>query len=224
MADYWVNPDLTAITVMIWFIVMGMMLVQFLRLTKRATRIMGGLACACIIARIVLNYAHLGIYTSLQSLDIPWFYVVFLFVILVSVCLGVYIQNEFGAKLFRGRITKVALITLVTTIGVMVLMRSLNPLELSASVSSSIHSFNILASIFIPLSAALLFRSRVAYRLTRPLAVKFVLILLALVPLTLVFETCDILTMIVFLSPYIIALVASAPTLVRRMVEDLRWF
>lgn len=224
MADYWVNPDLTAITVMIWFIVMGMMLVQFLRLTKRATRIMGGLACACIIARIVLNYAHLGIYTSLQSLDIPWFYVVFLFVILVSVCLGAYIQNEFGAGLYRGQRVKIALIALMTMIGIMALMRNLKTLELSAFVSSSIHSFNILASIFFSLSAAVLFRSRVAYRLTRPLVVKFVLILLELVPLTLVFETFDILTMIVFLSPYIIALVASAPTLARRMVEDLGWF
>lgn len=224
LAGHWILTNLTTVTVTVWFTVMGMMLTQVMKPPKRVTRMMGGLAGACIIARIVLNYVHLGICASLGSLDIPWFYVVFLFVILISVCLGAYIQNEFGAGLYRGRKVKIALITLITMIGIMALIRSLKTLELSAFASSSIYSFNILASIFIPLSAAVLFRSRIAYQLTRPLVVKFVLLLLALVPLTLVFETCDILTMIVFLSPYIIALAASAPTLVHRMVEDLEWF
>ncbi len=224
LAGYWIQSNPTTITVTIWFTVMGMMLAQLLRPSKRVTRIMGCLALACIIVCIALNYIHFGIHTSLQSVNIPWFHVVFLFVILLSVCLGAYIQNEFGAGLYRGRRVKIALITLVAMIGIMALIRSLKTLELSAFARSSICSFNILALIFIPLSAAVLFRSRVAYRLTRPLVVKFVLLLLALVPLALVFETCDILTMIVFLSPYIIALAASAPTLVRRMVEDLEWF
>lgn len=221
MANYWINPDLTAIMVMTWFIVMGMMLTQLLQPSKRVTRMMGGLAGACIIVRIVLNYVHLGIYTSLQSLNIPWFYVVFLFVFLISVCLGAYIQNEFGAGLYRGRTVKVALIALVTMIVIMALIRSLKTLELSVFVSSSIYSFNILASIFIPLSVAVLFRSRVAYRMTRPLAVRFVLAALALV---LAFETYDTAMWIVSASPFIIALVVFAPTLVRRMVEDLKWF
>ena len=221
MAGYWINPDLTAISVMIWFTVMGMMLTQLLRPSKKATRIMGGLAGACIMARIVLNYVHLGINTSLQSLDIPWFYVVFLFVFLISVCLGAYIQNEFGAELYRGRIVKIALIVLMTMIGIMALMRSLKTLGLNAFVRSSICSFNILASIFIPLSAAVLFRSRAAYLLTRPLVVKFVLVALALV---LAFETYGTSMWIVSASPFIIALVASAPTIVRRMVKDMKWF
>ena len=224
LVGYWMQPNLTSITATVWFTVMGMMLAQLLRPSKRVTRIMGGLALACIIVRIALNYIHLGIHSSLQSMNIPWFYVVFLFVILLSVCLGAYIQNEFGAGLYRGRRVKIALITLVTMIGIIALIRCLKTLELSAFVSSSILSFNILASIFIPLSAAVLFRSRVAYRLTRPLVVKFVLLLLALVPLAIVFETCDILTMIVFLSPYIIVLAASALTLVHRMMKDLEWF
>lgn len=230
LAGYWIQPNLTTITATVWFTVMGMMLTQFLHPSKRVTRIMGGLACVGIAARIIFNYIHLGIFTFLQSVNIPWFYVVFLFVILVSVCLGAYIQNEFGAGFYRGRTVKGALISLITMIGLIMLIGSLSitsykgQSELSAFASSSIHSFNILASIFIPLSAAVLFRSRAAYRMTRPLVVKFVLLLLALVPLTLVFETCDILTMIVFLSPYIIALAASAPTLVRRMVKDLEWF
>ena len=220
MAGYWINPDLTAISVMTWFIVMGMMLAQLLRPSKRVTRIMGGLAGACIIARIVLNYVHLGIYSSLQSLDIPWFYVVILFVFLISVSLGAYIQNEFGAVLYRGRIVKVALIVLMTMIGIMALMRSLKTLELSAFVRSSICSFNILASIFIPFSIAVLFRSRAAYRLTRPLVVKFVLVALTL---ALVFETYGTSMWIVSASPFVIALVAFAPTLVRRMVNDMKW-
>lgn len=224
LADYWLQPNLTCIAVITWFIVMGMMLAQIMKPSKRVTRIMGGLAGTFIIARIALNYVHLGIFTLRQSMDIPWLYAVILFVILISVCLGAYIQNEFGDGLYRGRTVKVALIALVTMIGMIALMRSLKALELSAFVSSSIHSFNILASIFIPLSAAVMFKSRVAYRLTRHLVVKFVLLLMALVPLTFVFGTCDILTMIVFLSPYIIALAASAPTLARRMVEDLKWF
>ena len=220
MAGYWINPDLTAISVMTWFIVMGMMLAQLLRPSKRVTRIMGGLAGACIIARIVLNYVHLGIYSSLQSLDIPWFYVVILFVFLTSVCFGAYIQNEFGAVLYRGRIVKVALIVLMTMIGIMALMRSLKTLELSAFACSSICSFNILASIFIPFSIAVLFRSRAAYRITRPLVVKFVLVALAL---ALAYETYGTSMWIVSVSPIVIALVAFAPTLVQRMVNDMKW-
>lgn len=219
MTGYWVQPNLTIIAVTTWFIVMGMMLTQLLRPSKRATRIMGGLAGACIITRIVLYYVHLGIYSSLQSLDIPWFYVVFLFVFLISVCLGAYIQNELGTGLYRGRIVKVALIVLMTMIGIMALMRSLKTLELSAFAHSSICSFNILASIFIPLSVAVLFRSRAAYRLTRPLEVKFVLVALAL---ALAFETYGTSMWIVSVSTFVIALVAFASTIVRRIVEDMK--
>lgn len=110
MDGYWIHPDLTAITVMIWFTVMGMMLTQLLRPSKRVTRILGGLAGVGIIARIVLEYIHLGVLKFLQPIDISWFYVVFLFVILVSVCLGAYIQNEFGARLYQERQVKGALI------------------------------------------------------------------------------------------------------------------
>ncbi len=220
MTGYWVQPNLTIIAVTTWFIVMGMMLTQLLRPSKRVTRIMGGLAGIGIIARIVLNYVHFGIYASLQSLDIPWFYVVFLFVFLISVCLGAYIQNEFGAELYRGRIVKIALIVLMTMIGIMALMRSLKTLELNAFARSSICSFNILASIFIPLSVAVLFRSRAAYRLTRPLVIKFVLVALAL---ALAFETYGTSMWIVSVSTFVIALVAFASSIVRRIVKDLKW-
>lgn len=225
LADYWIQPNLTCIAVITWFIVMGMMLTQILQPSKIVTRILGGLACMGIMARLIFNHIHLGIFTYLQSIEINWFYVVFMFVFLVSVCLGAYIQNELGTRLYQGRTVKVALIALVTMAGMIVLARLLNlTLELGTLARSIIRSFNILALIFIPLSAAVLFRSHAAYRLTRPLVVKFVLTLLALVPLACVFETCDILTWVVFLSPYAIALITSAPTLARRMGEDLEWF
>lgn len=57
--------------------------------------------------------------------------------------------------------------------------------------------------------------------MTRPLAVKFVLAALASV---LAFETYGTSMWIVSASPFFIALVAFAPTIIRRMVEDLKWF
>lgn len=173
MANYWVHPNLTTIAAIVWFTMTGMMLTQLLRPSKRVTRLIGGLAVAAIFARIALNHIHLGIFPLLQPLDIPWFHVVFLFVLLISVGLGAFIQNEFGAGLYRERTVKVTLIALMAVTGIIVLTGRLNITdERDTFVGSAICSLNQLAAIFIPLAAAVLLRSRAAYRLTRPSAVR----------------------------------------------------
>lgn len=74
------------------------------------------------------------------------------------------------------------------------------------------------------LSIAVLARSRTAYRLTRPLVVKIVLFALALIPLLYLSEMRYTLTTLVLLTPYIIALLMLAPTLVRWLVKTLKRF
>ena len=74
------------------------------------------------------------------------------------------------------------------------------------------------------LSIAVLARSRTAYRLTRLLAVKIVLFALALIPLLYLSEMRYTLTTSVLLTPYIIALLMLAPTLVRWLVKALKRF
>ena len=71
---------------------------------------------------------------------------------------------------------------------------------------------------------AVLARSRTAYRLTRPLAVKIVLFALALIPLLYLSEMRYTMTTLVLLTPYIIALLMLAPTLVRWLVKALKRF
>lgn len=74
------------------------------------------------------------------------------------------------------------------------------------------------------LSIVVLARSRTAYRLTRPLSVKIVLFVLALIPLLYLSEMRYTLTTSVLLTPYIIALLMLAPTLVRWLVKALKRF
>ena len=74
------------------------------------------------------------------------------------------------------------------------------------------------------LSIAVLARSRTAYRLTRPLAVKIVLFALALIPLLYLSDMRYTSTTLVLWAPYIIALLMLAPTLVRWLVKALKRF
>lgn len=89
---------------------------------------------------------------------------------------------------------------------------------------STLCLFRELAMLTAGLSIAVLARSRTAYRLTRPLAVKIVLFALALIPLLYLSEMRYTLTTLVLLTPYIIALLMLAPTLVRWLVKALKRF
>lgn len=89
---------------------------------------------------------------------------------------------------------------------------------------STLCLFRELAMLTAGLSIAVLARSRTAYRLTRPLAVKIVLFALALIPLLYLSEMRYTLTTLVLLTPYIIALLMLATTLVRWLVKALKRF
>lgn len=89
---------------------------------------------------------------------------------------------------------------------------------------STLCLFRELAMLTAGLSIAVLARSRTAYRLSRPLAVKIVLFALALIPLLYLSEMRYTLTTSVLLTPYIIALLMLAPTLVRWLVKALKRF
>lgn len=223
---------LSVAALMAWLSVLGMMFAKLACLSKKAGLVAGILACIVGFIYIVFHYAHLGIMTALASVGIYWFHVYVVFLLFVCFCSGMFVQTWIGDGLCRKKVVLVALIVFLAVIGVRALDscsyamfdRVRHEQAFSPLVRSTFCLLRDLSTFAVAFSFAVLARSRAVYLLTRPLAVKLALVALALVPLPSLFNSHDVFLAIVPSTPYLVALLMIAPTLVRRLVKDLRWF
>lgn len=232
LIDDIILPKLFFVALMAWLSVMGMMFARFVRLPPKMGLIAGIAACVVIFIYIVLEYAHLGLRAALGSAGIDWFHVYLGFLCFVCFCFGIYERTWIGDGFCRKKTAWVALIVLLSVIVIrlldscsyMMFDRAEYEQSMSSLLRSSLNLFRDLSTLAVACSMAVLARSRAIYRLTRPLAVKVVLVSLALVPLFHISEMRYTFTALVLSTPYVIAFLMLAPTLVRRLVKDLRWF
>ena len=223
------SPRLSLAALMAWLSVPGMMSAKLARLSKKTGLAAGILACIVIFIYNVFHHAHLGIMTALASVGIDWFHVYFAFLLFVCLCFGIFVQTWIGDGFCREKVALVTLIVILAVIGLDICSYALfgcarHEQAPGPLVRSTLCLFRELSTLAVAFSFAVLARSRAVYLLTRPLAVKFVLVALALVPLPFLFNSHDAFTAIVSSTPYLVALLMIAPTLVRRLVKDLRWF
>lgn len=231
LVDYVISPKLSFVAMMAWVSVLGMMFARFVCLSRKAGLIVGGTTCVGIFIYIVLNYAHLGIRAALGSVGIYWLHVYLGFLCFVCFCFGMYAQTRIGNGLRRKKTAWVALIVLLSVIVIrlldscsyMMFDRAGYEQTMSSSLRSSLSLFRDLSALAVAFSMAVLARSRAIYRLTRPLVAKVVFVALALVPLFLLIEAGDTFVALALSTPYVIAFLMLAPTLVRRLIKDLRW-
>lgn len=226
------SPGLSVAALMAWLSVLGMMFAKVARLSKKTGLVAGIAACIVGFIYIVFHYAHLGIMTALASVGIYWFHVCVVFLLSVCFCFGMFVQTWIGDGFCRKKVVLVTFIVFLSVIGIRVLdscsyamfNRVQHEQAFSPLVRSTLCLLRDLSTFAVAFSFAVLARSRAVYLLTRPLAVKLALVALALVLLPSLFNSHDVFTAIVPLTPYIVALLMVAPTLVRRLVKDLRWF
>lgn len=223
------SPRLSLAALMAWLSVLGMMSAKLARLSKKTGLAAGILACIVIFIYVVFHYAHLGIMTALASVGIYWFRVYTVFLLFVFLCFGIFVQTWIGDGFCREKVALVTLIVILAVIGLNICSYALfgcaqHGQEPAPLVRSTLCLFRELSTLAVAFSFAVLARSRAVYLLTRPLAIKFVLVALALVPLPFLFNSHDAFRAILPSTPYLVALLMIAPTLVRRLVKDLRWF
>ncbi len=226
------SPGLSVAALMAWLSVLGMMFAKVARLSKKMGLVAGILACIVGFIFIVFHYAHLGIMTALASVGIYRFHVYVVFLLSVCFCFGMFVQTWIGDGFCRKKVVLVTLIVFLAVICIKVLDscsyamfdRVQHEQAFSPLVRSTLCLLRELSTLAVAFSFAVLARSRAVYLLTRPLTVKLALVVLALVPLPSLFESLDAFMAIVLSTPYLVALLMIAPTFVRRLVKDLRWF
>ena len=217
LIDNIISPKLSFVALMAWLSVLGMMFARLVRLSKKNGLIAGIAFCVGIFIYIVLEYSH-HVYLG--------------FICFVCFCFGMYVRTWIGDGLCRKKTARVALIVLLSVIAIrlldscsyMMFDRAGHEQAFSPLLLSSMNLFRSLSTLALAFSMAVLARSRGIYRLTRPLAAKGVLLALALIPLLFLVEASDAFVALALSTPYIIAFLMLAPTLVRRLVKDLRWF
>lgn len=231
LIDNLISPKLSFVALMAWLSVMGMMFARLVRQSQKMGLIAGIAAYVGIFIYIVLNYAHLGVKAALGSVGIDSFHAYLGFLCFECFCFGMYARTWIGDGLCRKKVARVALIVLLSVIVIrlldrcsyMMFDRAGHEQAMSLWRRSSLNLVRGLSTLAMVFSIAVLARSRVIYRLTRPLAVKGVLAALALVPLFLIPEMSGTFVALVLSTPYVIALLMLAQTLVRCLVKGFRW-
>lgn len=203
------------------------MLTQLLRPSKNIASSAVAIACVGVVAYILHNYIHLGIGAFTRSLGIYKFEIIHLFFVIESICFGVFIQSLLGSGLYKGRTSRTALVITIVAAALYILngfIYSRGYYRMGKFALQTVDSIQFLADIVLPIAIAVLLRSKTSYKLTRPVIVKLVLVVLSLISLSGVrgdvFSHPILQT--TFIITCLIALVICVPPLVRGIIKGLR--
>lgn len=209
------------------YVVAGMMLTQLLRPSRNIASSAVAIACVGVVAYIIHNYIHLGIGAIARSFGIYNVDIIHLFFVIESICFGVFIQSRLGSGLYKGRISRAALVITIVATTLYILngfIYSRGYYRMGKLALQTVESIQFLADIVLPIAIAILLRSKTSYKLTRPVIVKLVLVVLILISLSEVRRTWFFhsISRSTFLITYLIALVICVPPLVRSLIKGLR--
>lgn len=209
------------------YVVAGMMLTRLVRPSSKVVSFAGLVVCAGAVIYILHNYINLGIGTFARSFGIYYSDILLMFFVIVSLCSGVFIQSRLGSGLYKGRTVRIALVIAIAAAAVYILSKisyTRAYLLMGEIGLQTILSIQFLAYMALIIAAAVLFRSRTAYRLTRPVIVKLVLVILSMIPLPHILENRPYYPIreAVLIIPCLIAFAFCVPALVRSLINGVR--
>ena len=209
------------------YVVAGMMLTRLVRPSRKVVSFAGLVVCAGAMVYILHNYINLGIGTFARSFGIYYSDISLMFFAIVSLCSGVFIQSRLGNGLYKGRTVRTALVIAIAAAAVLILCNIVYGRVYLGMGKFALHTVDtilFLAQMALIIAAAVLLRSRIAYKLTRPVIVKLALVVLSMIPLPFVrgdrfyHHIRDAMVII----PCLIAFVFCVPALVRGLINGVR--
>lgn len=209
------------------YVVAGMMLTRLVRPSGKVASFAGLVVCAGAVIYILHNYINLGIGTFARSFGIYYSDILLMFFVIVSLCAGVFIQSRLGNGLYKGRTVRIALAIAIAAAAVFILCKIVYGRVYLGMGKFALHTVDtilFLAYMTLIIAAAVLFRSRTAYRLTRPVIVKLVLVIISMIPLPHILENRPYYPIreAVLIIPCLIAFAFCVPALVRSLINGVR--
>lgn len=209
------------------YVVAGMMLTRLVRPSRKEASFAGLVVCAGAVVYILHNYINLGIGSFARSFGIYYSDISLMFFAIVSLCSGVFIQSRLGSGLYKGRTVRIALVIAIAAAAVLILCNIVYGrvyLGMGKFALHTVDTIRFLAQMALIIAAAVLLRSRITYRLTRPVIVKLALVILSMIPLPFVrgdrfyLHIRDAIVII----PCLIAFAFCVPALVRGLINGVR--
>lgn len=207
------------------YVVAGMMLTRLVRPSRKVVSFAGLVVCAGAVIFILHNYINLGIGTFAGSFGIYYSDIILMFFVIVSLCSGVFIQSRLGNGLYKGRTVRTALVIAIAAAAVYILCKisyTRAYLLMGEIGLQTILSIQFLAYMALIIAAAVLFRSRIAYRLTRPVIVKLALVVISMISLPFVRGDNHHIRDAIIIIPCLIAFAFCVPALVRGLINGVR--
>lgn len=207
------------------YVVAGMMLTRLVRPSRKVASFAGLVVCAGAVIFILHNYINLGIGTFARSFGIYYSDIILMFFAIVPLCSGVFIQSRLGTGLYKGRVVRTALVIAIAAAAVFILCQIVYGRVYTGMGKFALHTVDtiqFLAQMALITAAAVLFRSRIAYRLTRPAIVKLALVVISMISLPFVRGDNHHIRDAIIIIPCLIAFAFCVPALVRGLINGVR--
>lgn len=170
----------------IYFIELGMTFAFWAKLSKKGARLMGIAGLLTLVLIIIYTYSYINtlvlLLASCTDFCAPhkilnvYFDIIPYLLAFMTFSLGAYIQGRFGNKLYSGKTVAICLVIILTCIGLRFLTKYGDWGTMGAGISYSV-------------TLLILSRSRLVYKVSRPIAIKSALFIFVIATLTYIVVT-----------------------------------